>query len=216
MSRARTGGSTGRARTNSSGFEIREIPLGEAAPPRMSEHMEQKMRANWVNMAIALGACMVVVLLALAFVPRPENEFDRVVDYAATAEAVQDGADFTLAVPTLPEGWVSNEASYDLYGTPELTTWYVSFVGPEQQWVSLRQVAGTSEGGTNANWVKNQLGDDALQVRTEDVAGTQFLVYESRSGDQAYVGDVDGSTVVLFGTAQWDSFTAIAQEVVAG
>ncbi|WP_349828657.1 DUF4245 domain-containing protein [Brevibacterium litoralis] len=170
-------------------------------------HTQLKLRANWVNMAIALGACMLVVFLALAFVPRPETEFERVVDHVAIAESVaggEEGADFDLAVPTLPTDWVANEATYKPMGEPALVTWYASFIGPQQQWVSLRQAADTT-----GDWADSMLDDDMVESRTETVAGTEFTVHQNSGSRVAYVGTASDTTLVFIGTGTVESFEAV-------
>ncbi|WP_236865953.1 DUF4245 domain-containing protein [Brevibacterium daeguense] len=181
--------------------------------PRVQPGSRDEMRqlrtgANWVNMAIALGACLIVVLAALAFVPRPETELTREIDYVGVAQSAQQDAEFRLAVPELPEGWVSNEASFRPMGSPESETWYVSWVGPERGWVSLRQSQG------DENWVKSMLDEDMLQTGARDIAGESFATYEDSGARQALVGEVGETTLVLKGTAPWETFDQFASQIV--
>lgn len=184
--------------------------LDSQVQPGSREEMRLlRMRSNWVNMAIALAVCLIVVLVALAFVPRPANELRREVDYVGIAESAQQTADFELAVPRLPDGWTSNEASHDPLGTPAVETWYVSWVGPERAWMSLRQSQG------NENWVNSMLGEEMLQVGSRDVAGETFAMYQNASGDQALVGSAGDTTIVLKGTAAWETYDYFAQQILA-
>lgn len=179
--------------------------------PGSREEMRRiRMSSNWVNMVIALGVCLAVVLVALAFVPRPATELTREVDYVGMAESAQGSADFTLAVPALPEGWTSNEANLEPMGTPAEETWYVSWVGPEREWISLRQ----SQGGEN--WVRSMVTDELAEVGTRDVSGQTFTAYENSRGEQALVGPVGDTTVVLKGTAAWETYDHFAAEIIAG
>ncbi len=179
--------------------------------PGSREEMRRiRMSSNWVNMVIALGVCLAVVLVAFAFVPRPEMELTREVDYVGMAESAQTSADFTLAVPALPEGWTSNEANLEPMGTPAVETWYVSWVGPEREWMSLRQSQG------NDNWVRSMVTDELSESGTREIAGQTFTAYENSRGDQALVGEVDGTTVVLKGTAAWETYDRFVTEIVEG
>lgn len=179
--------------------------------PGSREEMRQiRMSSNWVNMAIALGVCLAAVLVAFAFVPEPANELEREVDYVGMAESAQTSSDFPLAVPELPEGWVSNEVNFEPMGTPAVDTWYVSWVGPEREWMSLRQSRG------NENWVRSMVTDELAEIGTRDVSGQTFTAYENSRGEQALVGPVGDTTVVLKGTAAWETYDHFAAEIIAG
>lgn len=190
-------------------MEAKQTP--RVQPGSREEMRRIRMSSNWVNMAIALGACMAVVVLLFAFTPRVDAEYEREVDFAGMAESAQASAEFTLAVPELDEGWVSNEASFDPQGTPQVDTWYVSWIGPDRQWITLRQAAGEA---ADDRWVASITGEDMLPIDTRDIAGTTFDVYQGGSGDRALAGSVSGTTVVLKGTASEESFESFAEKIV--
>lgn len=180
----------------------------QTQPPRSENVRALKLSSNWVNMVIALGACLAVVLIGLAFVPEPkEGQFEREVDYETIAESVKTRAEFPVVVPKLPEGWVANEAMFKPMGAPAYDTWYLSSVGPQQGWMTLRQADG------DERWVQSEL-DDFVEVSTNDIDGVTFTSYDGSDGKQAMVGQLDGSTAVLIGRADPQTYEFFAKQAV--
>ena len=140
-----------------------ELFPGEKALARTKAGSRDEMRVirrhyNWVNMAMALLACLVLVLAALALAPRPEGDITREVEYEAVAQNVQQEAGFDLAVPGMPDGWHANAASFGESGTPAVETWYVSWVDGDDGWASLRQ---TDAEETPDAWAESYLEEFA-------------------------------------------------------
>nr|WP_254220983.1 DUF4245 domain-containing protein [Brevibacterium luteolum] len=159
-------------------------------------------------MVIALGACLAVVLIGLAFVPEPkEGQFEREVDYETIAESVKTRAEFPVVVPKLPKGWVANEAMFKPMGAPAYDTWYLSSVGPQRGWMTLRQADG------DERWVESEL-DGFVEVSTNDIDGVTFTSYDGSDGKQAMVGQLDGSTAVLIGRADPQTYEFFAKQAV--
>ncbi len=177
------------------------------------------MTSNWVNMVIALAACLALVVVIIILAPQPKGDPTRTVDAAAQAQAAQGSAGFKPAAPEAPSGWHANEASLDQMGKPEQSTWYVSYVGPGQQWITLRQAKpeerGESAAEAEQTWVTSVVGKDAATLDTADVDGIRFQQYQKPDQKQALVGKVRGTTVVLMGTGDWKSFEDFAHRIIA-
>ncbi|RBP66180.1 uncharacterized protein DUF4245 [Brevibacterium sanguinis] len=165
-----------------------------------------RKNSNWVNMMIAILACFAVVVGALLMAPQPEVETERVVDYQAIAQQAQGSADFDLIVPEIPPGWSSNEASLGQVGDSEHTSWYMSFIGAEQQWVSIEQAAASQK------WAENQVGD-AVPAETATVGGARFQVYRAEDGREHWVTSHDDMYVVLSATALPETVDGFAQQI---
>ena len=142
---------------------------GVMLPGSREEMRFLRKNSNWVNMIIAILACLAVVAVVLLIAPQPEVDSQRVVDYQSIAEQSQDSADFDLIVPEIPSGWTSNEANLDRVGESDRTSWYMSFVGTEQQWVSIEKAKATE------NRAENQV-DDAIAAETETVGGSDIQI----------------------------------------
>lgn len=159
-------------------------------------------------MVIALAACMVVVVFAIMMAPKGDYVSERTVDVKEAAAQAKGGVDFKLYVPDLPKGWTANEAGNTKMGDPAQDTWYVSIHGPNDAWVTVRQAH------ADERWA-NSLEDDAVEVGTQAVSGTQFTRYETPKGKQLLVGSLGDSELALVGTATWDDFAAFAKQAVA-
>lgn len=166
-----------------------------------------RKHSNWVNMVIAILACLGVVVVALLMAPQPEVDSERVVDYKAVAESAQANVDFPLIVPTIPKGWKSNEATFDRVSDSETLSWYVSFLGEQQQWVSIEQ-ARASE-----HWVTMRLGDDAVSAETVDVSGVTFQIYRADATREYWVASKGDVYVIIKATATPETIDYFARQV---
>lgn len=191
-----------------------ELFPGEKALSRTRAGSREEMRVlrrhyNWVNMVVALVACLVLVLAALALAPRPSGDITREVEYWTVAENAQPAADFDLSVPDLPEGWHSNAASFDHEGTPAVETWYVSLVADDDEgWMSLRQ---TDAEETPEAWAESYL-EEFAETGESDLSGTTFTRFEGvGSSDNALLGHADGTVLLLIGSGDWAQLEAWAE-----
>ena len=186
----------------------------ESTGPQPGSRDEMRLlrkQSNWVNMAIALLACMALVAVALMIAPQPKGNPTRTVDAAGVASAAAKDAGFTPLVPQLPDQWTSNAASLEKMGKPEKDTWYVSNIGPDQQWITLRQA---KTGSDEAEWVKS-IVDGGAEVGTSSVKGVSFTQYQRPNQQQALVGQADGTTLVLMGTGSWSTFEDFASRTLS-
>lgn len=179
---------------------------GVMLPGSREEMRFLRKNSNWVNMIIAIFACLAVVAVVLLIAPQPEVDSQRVVDYQTIAEQSQDSADFDLIVPEIPSGWTSNEASLDRVDESDRTSWYMSFVGTEQQWVSIEQAKATE------NWAENQV-DDAIAAETVTVGGSDFQIYRTEDAKEYWVTGKGDTFVVITAIASPDTINAFAQQV---
>lgn len=181
---------------------------GVMLPGSREEMRFLRKNSNWVNMAIAILACLAVVVVILFIAPQPEVDSDRVVDYQGIAEQSEGNADFDLIVPQIPSGWSSNEATLDRIQDSEYTSWYMSFIGPQDQWVSIEQ-AKASE-----NWAKKRTGE-AVAAETVTVGGLDFQIYRTSEAKEYWVTSKGDTYVVITATAMPDTINSFADQVAA-
>lgn len=179
---------------------------GVMLPGSREEMRFLRKNSNWVNMIIAILACLAVVAVVLLIAPQPEVDSKRVVDYQTIAEQSQDSADFDLIVPEIPSGWTSNEASLDRVGESDRTSWYMSFVGTERQWVSIEQAKATEK------WAENQV-DDAIAAETVTVGGSDFQIYRTEDAKEYWVTGKGDTFVVITAIATADTIDSFAKQV---
>lgn len=172
----------------------------------------QKRRSNQtaLNLVLSLAACLAVVLVLVLVVVRPNVSNQPDVDYRQVASEAQPGIATPLATPKLPTEWSANAARLDAEAADGVTSWYIGFITPNQQFIALRQGL-----DGNATWVANQV-DNARPTGTRTIAGTTWDVYDQRTkhdpGNLAYAMSTTSGTssYVLYGTAQTTEFTALA------
>ena len=179
---------------------------GVMLPGSREEMRFLRKNSNWVNMIIAILACLAVVAVVLLMAPQPEVDSKRVVDYQTIAEQSQDSADFDLVVPEIPSGWTSNEASLDRMGDSDYVSWYVSFVGTDRQWISIDQAKATE------NWAENQV-DDAVAAETVTVGGSDFQIYRAEDAKEYWVTGKGDTFVVITAIASPETIDSFAQQV---
>ena len=181
---------------------------GVMLPGSREEMRFLRKNSNWVNMIIAILACLAVVVGILFIAPQPEVDSERVVDYQGIAEQSEGNADFDLIVPQIPRGWSANEASLDRFNDSEYVSWYMSFIGPEDQWVSIEQAKASQ------NWAKKKT-EGAVAAETLTVGGLDFQVYRTDDAKEYWVTHSDDVYVVITATASPDTINSFADQVAA-
>ncbi|MGW4931228.1 DUF4245 domain-containing protein [Agromyces sp. NPDC004153] len=183
----------------------------ETAARKAENSRLHRQRQTVLNLVLALGASLLVVLVIVLIVPRSDTALERDVDVAPIAEQAQVAIDDPLAVPELPEGWRANAAELRTSQVDEVTAWYVGYLTPSDEYIGMYQ-------GFEANptWVAGLLAR-TLATGTTTIDGVEWTVYDNRdTGDD--VGNAEyglateagDSTFVLLGTGTPEEFEALA------
>lgn len=187
----------------------------ETAARQAENSLKHRQRQTVKNLALALGASLLVVLVIVLLVPRSDAPIERDIDVASVAEQAQFVSDDPLAVPELSEGWRANAAELRTSDVDGVTAWYAGYLTPSNEYVGMYQ-------GLDANptWVAGLL-ERTLATGTTTIDGVEWTVYDNRdSGDEvgnAQYGlttEAGGSTFVLLGTATAEEFEHIATALV--
>lgn len=181
---------------------------GVVLPGSREEMRLLRKNSNWVNMTVAIMACLALVGGVLLLAPQPEVNSERVVDYRAIAEVSQSNTDYPLVVPDVPSGWTSNEANLDRIGDTGVTSWYVSFLGPDDQWVSIEQAQASQA------WADGRV-KDATAAETVDVSGYTYQVYRTDDAKVQWVTSKGDVFVVITAIATPDTVNYFADQVSA-
>ena len=100
-----------------------------------------------------------------------------------------------------------------------MPTWYIGLITPETQFIALNQGI-----DANATWQQTVLagpGGTLQPTGTESIDGLTWTVYDKRDakdpGNFAYsmATTIDGSTVLLHGTAATAEFELLASSIAA-
>lgn len=187
-----------------------ETPEETAA--RKAEYSRRR-RANQtlLNLVLATLASLGIVAFLFAVVVRPDTAAPEPVDYVAVAEGAD--APVPLAAPVVPADWYANAARYR--AEFDVQTWYVGFITADEGFIALNQ-------GIDANptWVGAQV-DGRAPTGGARIGGLDWEVYDHRDasdvGNYAYalVTELDGSTLVLHGTASDAEFEVLAASIAS-
>lgn len=181
----------------------------EAAERKAAASARRRSNQTALNLVIATVASLLIVAFLVVVVVRPAPAPTEPIDFGAIAAETGAG----VVAPELPSTWRANDARFET--TQGVRTWYIGFITPETQFIALNQ-------GLDANptWLAATL-EDARATGTTRIAGLEWTVYDRRDsgepGNHAFAlsTEVEGSTIVLHGTADDAEFAALAESVAA-
>ena len=186
----------------------------ETAQRKAEDSVKHRQRQTVRNLVGSLVASLAVVAVIVLIVPRSDTPSERDVDVASIAAQAQVGLEQELAVPELPEGWRSNDASLRQSEADGVTAWYAGYLTPSDEYAGMYQGL-----GANPTWTSDLLADTvATGVVTID--GVEWTVYDNRESDAdvgnaryGLVTEAGESTFVLLGTANPKEFDTLARAI---
>ncbi|HEU4466867.1 MAG TPA: DUF4245 domain-containing protein [Agromyces sp.] len=186
----------------------------ETAQRKAEDSVKHRQRQTVRNLVGSLVASLAVVAVIVLIVPRSDTPIERDVDVASIAAQAQVGLEQELAVPELPEGWRSNDASLRQSEADGVTAWYAGYLTPSDEYAGMYQGL-----GANPTWTADLLANTvASGVVTID--GVEWTVYDNRESDAdvgnaryGLVTEAGESTFVLLGTASPEEFDTLARAI---
>lgn len=186
----------------------------ETAARKADDAVKRRQRQTVRNLVGSLLASLAVVAVIVLIVPRSDTPIERDIDVAAVAAQAQVGLEPELAVPELPEGWRSNDASLRQRGDG-VTAWYAGYLTPSDEYAGMYQ-------GLDANptWTADLLAN-TIATGVVTIDGVEWTVYDNRESDAdvgnaryGLVTEAGESTFVLLGTADPEEFETLAGAIV--
>lgn len=185
----------------------------EIADRKAAASKKHRVNQTALNLVLALAASLGIVLLLVLVVVRPDASPRASIDYRTTATSAQTAVDVQLTVPALPDGWTVNRAELVTAAADGVVVWRLGLVTAKTQYIALDQ-------GIDANpsWV----ADRVMTPRSAGnvtIGGLDWTIYDRRDATDnglvayALVTELDGSTVVLSGTADDAEFAELAEAV---
>lgn len=183
--------------------ESGDLPPGELRPTgRPNARLRQTVRDMVLSLVVVLGA--IGVILAITWRPSPDPV--RVIDPGPVLAAARAQAPYPVLYPAdLADGWRPTSARWEI--TPTSTpdpAWHLGLVTPHEEYAQVGQTA-----SANTAYVTEQVGRSAP---TGEWEGWQR--YES-SGQRALLRISDGVTIVVSGTASWQTLELLTQRLSA-
>jgi len=187
----------------------------EAAARKADDAVKRRQRQTVGNLVGSLLACLAVVAIIVLIVPRSDEPIERDVDVPAVAAQAQAGIEQELAVPELPAGWRSNDASLRQSEADGVTAWYAGYLTPSDEYAGMYQGL-----GANPTWTADLLAN-TIATGVVRIDGVEWTVYDNRESDAdvgnaryGLVTEAGESTFVLLGTADPEEFETLARAIV--
>lgn len=180
--------------------------------PQITAKQAKRLYTPARAMIISMG---VLVLLSLPFFllqPRPDGQTYRPdVNVAQEAFYAGDVARFTPLAPDLGDGYSPNYARWQGNTADNVDRWEAGWVTPSSHFIGLVQTD-----DANPTWLSDQV-EQAPQTGTREAHGLEWATYQKENDrgqvTRSWVGELEGSTVVLTGTATEQELDHVAQAV---
>ncbi|HEX4444721.1 MAG TPA: DUF4245 family protein [Galbitalea sp.] len=202
--------------TPGSGRIIAELGRPETPDETAARKAENSRahRANQTtrNLLLATFASLAIVLFVVLVVVRPAGDLVKAVNYHSVARQAQQTVSETLADPSLPKTWTSNDAELKS-DTGKTVTWYIGLLTARHQFIAIEQGIDTSD-----TWFGSLLGKAPVTGHVT-IDGVRWTVYNQRQaanpGNFQYsiAATVHGSHFVLHGSADNAEFAQLAAAV---
>ena len=186
----------------------------ETARRKAQTSADHRRRQTVNNLVYSLLATLALVVVIVLMVPRPTPDAVKSVDYVKIAEQGAATEPDPLITPKLPSDWKSNSAQLRQQTDDRVDEWYIGLITPSQQYIGMVQGF-----RANATWLAGQVAN-SNPVGSTTVHDVKWSIYDNRQSSRD-VGDVQyalsategASTVVLYGTADTQEFTQLADVV---
>ncbi len=172
----------------------------------------RRSRQTVVNLVLSLVASLGIVLFLVVVVVRPDQPSRDAVDFSKVASEAQPAVSEKLVTPSVGGDWSANRATLES-GSDGVTVWYIGFVTPKTQFISVTQGI-----GANATWLDGQLRG-AMVTGQLSIRGVPWMLYSQRddadAGNLAFAmtTEVGENTIILAGTASDEEFMTIATSI---
>ena len=173
---------------------------------------ERRAKATVRNLIYSMLVTLGIVVLLILGVPRDDSSRLQPVDYKEIAVSASTAEGYTALAPEIPEEWFANAARLD--NTLGVRGWYIGFVTDENEFIGLSQAF-----ESNPSWEAEMLKTNLLEGEIE-IAGITWEIWPTRNPSNppgtkefALKHNFDGSSVVIYGTADRGDFELIATSI---
>ncbi|MCC9205373.1 DUF4245 domain-containing protein [Arthrobacter sp. zg-Y769] len=175
--------------------------------PVLTAKQAKRANATVIGMLIATGLTLALCLVPVLLNPAPKMQA-RNVDVAAAANQAAGDAGYRPLALELPDGWSANYARWNAGTNDGVPNWEVGYVTPDTEFISLTQT-----NAANPTWVFEHTGDSTVSGE-RPAGGITWELRDSSNGDATLVGEIDGQTLLLSGSADLAEFDVLAEHAV--
>lgn len=152
----------------------------------------------------SLLVVVAVVVALLLLIPRPGGQGLSEAAYGSALQSARMVAPYALVVPgSVPAGWRLMQADA-LPGPASTVIWRFGLRAPDGSYVTVEQ---SPDGRGNLATAARAAGTRLAPVQA---GGSAWQRYETSAAQRGLLGSLDGTTVVLTGTANWAQLEQLA------
>lgn len=180
----------------------------------VSPGVHKRLTTGLSGFAIAMAACLVLVLAVYVVSPRSDEEVLPTVDYSSQLWAMRNDAPFTVWAPEgLPAGWRPNSSRLTGLGAGGDTpvAWHLGFVTPSDEYAALEQ------SDEKASEYVPRMANSSKPTGTQQVGDVTWTKYHRKDKKANTLARTlpDGSSVVVTGTASYEELAVLAAALKA-
>ena len=192
-----------------------ERPAREGGAPagrpvvEVSPAVHKRLTTGLGGFAMAMGACLLLVLAIYVVTPRSDEEVLPTVDYSAQLWAMRSDAPFTVHAPEgLPGTWrpTSSRVNGLGEGGGEPVAWHLGFVTPSDEYAALEQ------SNEKASEYVPRMANSSRPLGTQQVNGQAWSKYhrKDKKANSLALTLPGGVSLVVTGTATYAELAILA------
>ena len=174
-----------------------------------------RARQTVINLILALGASIGLVVTLVLIVPRDDSSRIREIDYTAISQKAQEDSGFDVITITPPENWWSNNAMLTTNNIDTVPVFKAGFVGSDVKYVGYTQAF-----NANPTWLALSLNGKVLSKQYSS-KHYKWDVYESivknepkKTMDYIMVLNYkDQDYILLYGVAEDSEFKTFIDSI---
>ncbi|GAA4224702.1 hypothetical protein GCM10022254_04760 [Actinomadura meridiana] len=188
-------------------------PSGDAPVGRpvveVSPGAYKRLTTGLGGFALAMGACLLIVLAIYAVTPRGGKEVLPKVDYGSQLWAMRNGAPFTVYAPEgLSAKWRPTNSRVTGLGSEgeKPVAWHLGFVTPSDEYGALEQ------SNEKASDYIPRMANSSKPIGTQQVGGAVWTKYHRKDKKANSLARTlpDGTSLVVTGTASYAELAILA------
>ncbi len=174
-----------------------------------------RARQTVINLILALGASIGLVVTLVLIVPRDDSSRIREIDYTAISQKAQEDSGFDVITITPPENWWSNNAMLTTNNIDTVPVFKAGFVGSDIKYIGYTQAF-----NANPTWLALSLNGKVLSKQYSS-KHYKWDVYESivknepkKTMDYIMVlNHKDQDYILLYGVAEDSEFKTFIDSI---
>lgn len=187
----------------------------EQVIPQITAKQAERINAPARNMVISMIVMVLLILPVVWLMPQPNKDpYRPSVDVPLIAYEASNAAGYPVAAAQ-QEGWHYNYARWISGQADGIDYWETGQVTPSNKFLEIIQA-----GESNATWIAQKTGN-AVPEASVNVGGLQWEVRTLVDPDDKekittfYIGEVDGTTLLVKGDAEPSEYQALIEATIA-